>query len=212
MTATDGLTARGRRTRGRLLGAGEADLLEHGRLDVTRVARRADASLGLLYRYFAGKDALVTAIVDRFYDRYEDAVFAEPTQPEVGWYVQERARLEREVAFLLTDPLAAAIVGAAPQEPAAALADAGRLQRHIDMAARNIRHGQRRGEVDDAVDPDLAAAGFIGGLRAIVTAAHRRPRPATSQQVTELVWQLGGALIPPRTRPSTPEGRRGTSR
>ena len=96
------------------------------------------ASVGLLYRYFANKDGLITALVDEFYDRYEEAVFADVAPPGVHWSDFERDRIGREIAFVFDDPLGRRIVGGPPAEPAAAHADARRLARHVDMAARNI--------------------------------------------------------------------------
>lgn len=190
-------TERGRRSRARLLDAAEQELLDRGRIEVTRVAERAGASLGLLYRYFDGKDGLVAAVVHRFYDRYDAAIFAAPSRPDVGWFPQERSRLEREVAFLFAEPLARPLVGGAPQEPAAAHADAQRLRRHIELAARNIAHGQRRGEVAPSVDPSLAAAAFIGALRASLAIALAEGSAVTPSDVTETVWRVGEAVIVP---------------
>lgn len=191
------LTERGRRTRSRLLDAAEAELLATGRLEVAGVAARADASLGLLYRYFGDKGELVAAVVDRFYDRYEVAVFATPTAPDVGWFDHERRRLEREVAFLLRDPLSHRVIAGTPQEPAAALADARRQQQHVALAARNIVHGQQRGEIAASVDPWLAAAGFIGALRSVIGVALARDEPPSADAVAELVWTMGAAVIVP---------------
>jgi AcrR family transcriptional regulator len=196
-TDPDQLTERGLRTRERLLDAAEDELLASGRIVVTRVATRAGASLGLLYRYFENKDALVDAVVHRFYDRYEEAVFATPTRAELGWYEQEERRLEREVDFLLGDLLAHRLIAGAPEEPAAALADAQRLQHHVRLAARNIAHGQRRGEIDASVDPELAAAGFIGALRSVLAVALPRPDPGVRDDVIRMVLAMGRAAIVP---------------
>ncbi len=172
-------------------------MLEHGRIDVTRVAERAGASLGLLYRYFDDKDGLVVAVVDRFYDRYEEAVFAVPAPPESRWLEHEWRRIEREVAFLFDEPLARRLVGGTPTEPAAAHADAERLAHHVELAARNIEHGRQRGEITSSVDPLLAAAAIIGGLRACLATALAKESNTQSNEVVQTVRKVSAALITP---------------
>lgn len=193
----DPTTTRGYRTKARLLAAAEEELLEHGCIEVARVADRAGASLGLLYRYFDGKDGLVTAVVDRFYDRYEEAVFAVAAPAGSRWLEHEWQRIEREVLFLFDEPLARRLVGGSPAEPAAAYADARRLARHIAMAVRNIEHGQRRGEIASAVDPALAAAAIIGGLRACLGVALAEGSGTQPTEVVETVMQISAAVITP---------------
>ncbi len=196
MTAEpDQLTDKGRRTRRRLLEAAEEELLAHGHIEVTKVAARAGSSLGLLYRYFTDKDALVAAVVDRFYDRYEAAVFSTPAPSGVRWLDHESDRIEREVTFLYAEPLSVRIVGGTPAEPAAALADARRLARHITMAARNIEHGRTRGEIVASVEPQLAAAAIIGGLRASLAVALTEGSSMTAEQVVDTVRKISAAVI-----------------
>ncbi len=205
MTAEPGrLTAKGRRTRERLIEAAEGELLEHGRIEVTRVAERAGASLGLLYRYFADKDALVAAVVDRFYDRYEEAVFSTPAPPGAGWLDNEIARIEAEVAFLFDAPLSRRIVGGTPAEPAAAHADARRLGHHIEMAARNIEHGHGRGEITVSVEPRLAAAAIIGGLRSCLAVALADGSSMHPTQVVDTVTSISSAIIAPTATSQNP--------
>ncbi len=199
MTASaDHLTEKGRRTRARLLEAAGRELLDRGHIEVTAVAERAGVSVGLLYRYFGNKDELVTALVDEFYDRYEEAVFAEAAPPDVHWSAFEQDRIAREVAFVFDEPLGRRIVGGPPVEPAAAHADARRLARHVDMAARNIIHGQRRGDIDVTIDPRLAAAAIIGGLRSCLAMALTDGSDIGREEVARAVEQASSGLINPR--------------
>jgi AcrR family transcriptional regulator len=197
MTAVprDHLTDKGLRTRARLLEVAGKELLDGGQIEVTAVAERAEVSVGLLYRYFANKDELITALVDEFYDRYEAAVFAEPAPPDVHWSDFERDRIAREIAFVFDEPLGRRIVGGPPVEPAAAHADARRLARHIDMAARNIVHGQRRGDIAVSIDPRLAAAAIIGGLRSCLAMALNDGSDLTREEVALAVEQASEGLI-----------------
>jgi AcrR family transcriptional regulator len=64
--------ARSRLTLHRLLAAAEA-LLEHGGLDaatVPAIAETAGVSVGVVYRRFPGKDALLRAVYERFFSIY----------------------------------------------------------------------------------------------------------------------------------------------
>jgi AcrR family transcriptional regulator len=64
--------ARSRLTLHRLLSAAEA-LLEHGGLDaatVPAIAKTAGVSVGVVYRRFPGKDALLRAVYERFFSIY----------------------------------------------------------------------------------------------------------------------------------------------
>ncbi len=189
------LTEKGRQTRARLIEAAEAELLDHGRIEVTKVAERAGASLGLLYRYFENKDSLVASVVDGFYDRYEEAVFSTPAPAGSRWLDHEVERIGAEVAFLFGEPLSRRVVGGTPAEPAAAHADARRLGRHIDMAARNIEHGVARGEIATPVDPRLAAAAIIGGLRSCLAVALAEGSSMSTEQVVDTVTRISSAVI-----------------
>lgn len=66
------MQARSRLTLHRLLAAAEA-LLEHGGLDaatVPAIAETAGVSVGVVYRRFPGKDALLRAVYERFFSLY----------------------------------------------------------------------------------------------------------------------------------------------
>ncbi len=199
MTAapSDHLTEKGRRTRDRLLEVAGLELRDHGVVEVTSVAERASVSVGLLYRYFANKDGLVTALIDEFYDQYEAVVFSEAPPADVHWTEFERARIAREVDFVFDHPLGRAIIGGPPAEPAAALADGRRLGRHIEMAARNIAHGVRRGEIEVSVDPRLAGAAIIGGLRSCLAMALAAGNDINRADVVDAVEQSSAGLITP---------------
>ena len=159
------------------------------------MAERAEVSVGLLYRYFANKDGVITALVDAFYDRYEEAVFADAAPTDVHWSDFERDRIVREIDFVFDEPLGRRIVGGSPVEPAAALADARRLARHIDMAARNIAHGESRGEIRVSIDPRLAAAAIIGGLRSCLAMALAPGSEIGREEVAVAVEQTSEGLI-----------------
>lgn len=76
--------------------AARAELAEHGAaaLSLRAVARRVGVAPSAIYRYFDGRDALLTALITRAFDRLGDAVEAadEPTAPDRRrWLAMGRA-------------------------------------------------------------------------------------------------------------------------
>jgi AcrR family transcriptional regulator len=198
-------TPRGRTARQLLLRTSAELLREAPRLEVATVARRAKVSTGLLYHYFGSKDGLVRAVVDDFYDRYDEAVFLAPLVPEATWAERELLRLRREVDFIYDADLGPTVVGNRLQEPGAVAADAQRLARHIDFAARNVGRGQASGEIGPDVDSRLAAAAILGAFRSLAGEALARTKPPAREEVVDTIWRLGLSILPLRDQPGTGE-------
>ncbi|MFD0801836.1 TetR/AcrR family transcriptional regulator [Streptomonospora algeriensis] len=190
------VSARGRATRARLLAGARAAILEgDGTLEVAAVARRAGVSAGLLYRYFAGKDGLVAAVVDDFYDGYDSEVFTTRLDGALSWPEREHARLRREIDFLCDAPLGRMIIGRRLCEPAAAQTDAQRLARQIDIAARSIAKAQREGELDGSFAPRLAAAATLGAFRELMAEALSGDADPPRAELLEAMWRVGSSLL-----------------
>ncbi|MUL44239.1 TetR/AcrR family transcriptional regulator [Streptomonospora sp. PA3] len=190
------VSARGQATRARLLAGARAAILEGGgTLEVAAVARRAGVSAGLLYRYFAGKDGLVAAVVDDFYDSYDGEVFTTRLDGALSWPEREHARLRREIDFLCDAPLGRMIVGRRLREPAAAQTDAQRLARQIDIAARSIAKAQREGELDGSFSPRLAAAATLGAFRELMAEALSGDADPPRAELHEAMWRVGSSLL-----------------
>jgi AcrR family transcriptional regulator len=189
------LTPKGEATRRRLLDAAATELAARGSVEVARVARRACVAQSVLYRYFAGKDGLVSAVVHDFYDQYDREVFRAPIKPAASWVERETERLRREIAFLYAHPLGRVVAAGLLHEAAATRADAERQRQHAKAAARNIRHGQRTGELDADIDPGLAGAATIGALRALLADALSRRPPPTQERVFDAARLVGTALL-----------------
>lgn len=193
-----GLTPKGRATRERLLAAAGARLARDGALELAAVAADAGVAPSVVYRYFASKDGLVDAVVHAFYDEYDAAVFAASLDEEDGsWLEREAVRLRREVAFLYAHPLGRAVAAGLLHEAAATRADAVRTREHAVAAARNIRHGQRTGQLDPAIDAGLAGAATMGALRALLADALTRDPPPPAAAVADAAVRVGRALLPP---------------
>ena len=200
-TGASAPTARGAKSRDRLLRAAAAELVERGELQVAAVAQRAQVSVGLPYRYFGNRTGLLIALVDDFYQRLGVAV-ALRRYPAATWRERERARVGDWVEFLYADPLAPAVLTGQIGEAEVAASNARRLAELIDVAARNITHGQRDGELPADRDPELLAAALLGGVHtATVVALTRDPRPAAAT-VVEQLWAIVAAAAGLTAAPS----------
>ncbi len=187
--------ARSSVTRAALLAAATAELIDSdGLLEVGRVAARAGVSTGALYHQFGSKAGLLAALVDDVYERLAQAVIR-PDLSELGdWASREHARIERSVAFYYGDPAAAALAGLA-REPEVAAAEAPHLAMVIAGAERNIRAAQRAGEIDASIDPGIAAAMIMGGIRAVLGRVLLRKRRPRRERLVEELWRLVGSAV-----------------
>lgn len=188
-------TAKGAETRAQLLAAAAAELAARGRIEIGPVAEAAGIAQSALYRYFDGRDGLVAAVVERFYDDYEAEVFARTDVPGATWIEREALRLEREVEFFYEHPLGPAVACGLLREPAAAAVDAERTRAHGLQAGRNIRAGQRAGELDRGIDAALAGAAIMGAVRAMLAEALAREDPPPPRDVASAALGLGGTLL-----------------
>jgi AcrR family transcriptional regulator len=195
-------------SRQRLLRAAADELVERdGVLEVHSVARRAGGSVGLLYRYFDSKAGLLAAVVEDFYDRFDAAVIDPNPLPRGDWASRERLRTQLAIEFHYDDPLATVILGRLAREPEVAAVEARRIARHVEAAARNIERGQQRGEIPADVDPGLAGAMALGGLRQAIGEALARPQPPVREELAHQIWRFIAAAV--RYRPRAQEKRHG---
>ena len=190
-------TAKGAATRERLLEAAAAELAANGRIEIGPVTEAVGISQSALYRYFDGRDGLVAAVVERFYDDYESEVFARTDVPGATWIERERLRLEREVEFFYRHPLGPAVACRLLREAAATSVDAERTRAHGVQAGRNIRAGQRDGELDQDVDAALTGAAIMGAVRAMLAEALARTDPPAPSEVADTALRAGAALLAP---------------
>lgn len=188
-------TAKGRATRQRLLDAASEQLVADGTIEVARIAAAVGVAPSVLYRYFDGRDGLVAAVVEDFYDRYEERVFARRDVPGQSWAIREAWRLAREIAFFYEHPLGPTLASGLTREAAAAAVDAERTRAHGAAAGRNIRAGQSDGELSSEVDAGLAGAAIIGAVRAMLSEALARTPPAPQDEVARIAVRIGVALL-----------------
>ncbi|MEK7387008.1 MAG: TetR/AcrR family transcriptional regulator, partial [candidate division NC10 bacterium] len=183
-------------SRRRLLEAAAAELIARGgTAEVAAVAARSGASVGLIYRHFGSKAGLIAAVVEDFYHRLDGSVLNADLAPGADWPTRERLRTRRNVAFHYAEPLAPVILGYLAREPEVAAVEARRIASHIEAAARNIRRAQKNGEIPPDLDPELAAAMVLGGIRQALGAALARPVPPPQDIVADELWRFVVAAV-----------------
>jgi AcrR family transcriptional regulator len=182
--------------RERLLAAtGELLIANGGDLDVEGVGARAGVSKSLIWRHFGNRSGLLVAVVEDFWDGYDEAVADIHLIPNADWPARERERLRRTVDFLLDHPLAPVVLGHLEGDAAVHRGRQERLERHIRGAAANIRRGQKAGEITKAIDADLVAAIIVGGLHQAVVLAVMAPRKPDRKRLTKTLWQAVAAVL-----------------
>jgi AcrR family transcriptional regulator len=175
--------------RQRILAAAQEELVETGDLEIAGVCRRAGVSLGLPYRYFVNRSALLVAVVEEFYARLWQAA-AGREYPQPTWADRERARIRDWIAFLYADPLSVMVLGGLTGDSAVTAANQRRLQELVELGAINLAHAQRGGELPSGRDPELLAAAVLAGVHAATTAAIERDERPTPEELFIQIWQF----------------------
>lgn len=183
-------TRKGQATRARLvLRAREQAVANHGHLEIAQVAAAAGVAPSLINRYFGSRGGLLSALVDDFFDRLHAEVLDRHLDELGTWAEHEYVRLIHAVGFHYTDPFAVVLYTRLSREPEVARTETARIETAIDAAARNIRRGQRKGEVPTEVDASLAAAAIFGAMqRVMVSALSRQPHPSPAH-VADVLWR-----------------------
>ena len=133
------------------------------------IAAEAGVAHGLLYHYFASKDALLETI---FREAWAELLQAFRTAEETDEPAPEQLRKVCAI-FLRTWRNAPELVTVLVRE----IARSGELQHRIDdvgeafrVIERIVARGQERGELRDDVDPRLTATIVYGALEELLTA------------------------------------------
>jgi AcrR family transcriptional regulator len=166
-----------------------------GDLDVEDVAAHADVSKSLIWRHFGNRSGLLVAVMEDFWNSYDEAVADIHSMPNADWPTREHERLRRTVDFLLEHPLAPVVLGHLEGDLAVHRSGQERLERRIDAAATNIRRGQDAGEISQTIDADLMAATIVGGLHQALIQALTAPRAPNRKHLTKTLWQAVAAML-----------------
>ena len=161
------------------------------------VAKRAKVSVGLAYHHFGSKAGLIAAVVEGFYSRLEEEVFNDTKRPSESWADRERRRVASYIyiAFHYDHPFAPLVIGALSRAPEVLDVERAFTNRQLAGGARMLEAAQRDGFVPDHIDPHLAIALMIGGIRQALIGAltgEQRPDP---EKLTEEIWAfMAGAV------------------
>jgi AcrR family transcriptional regulator len=182
--------------RAALLRAASDELVERaGAFEVASVAARAGVSVGLIYRHFGSKAGLLSALMRDFYERMDSEVLLIDPAPGASWAERERRRTELSVAFHYADALAPVLLGPLARSPEIAAVEVAHLQHQIGLATKNIARGQADGEIPGDLDPGLAGAMVLGGMRAALAEVLARPRRPRQDLIADQLWRLVVAAV-----------------
>jgi AcrR family transcriptional regulator len=147
--------------RTRILDAAGRCLAKHGfqRATVDEIAAAASLSRPVLYKHFAGKDALIDAVLDAAFDEWLDEIANGDSADDADSLMRLRRRLRGSIAFALDRPILQAILR---QDHRVLVADHGEsFQRCHDRSLAKTREileaGIRRGEIRDDLDTAATA-------------------------------------------------------
>lgn len=135
-----------------------------GEFEVKEIAQAAGVSVGLIYHHFKSKAGLISAIINAFYDRYDEIINL-PLEKGLPWGEREFLRLKRTVEYLYRDPIAPIILGRLSGSAEVMAVETVRRRAILALAADNFRNGQEYGQISLDIDVELAAAMVLGGLR-----------------------------------------------
>lgn len=183
-------------TRRKILDSARDELCErNGQLEIASVAIRGEVSPGLIYRYFNNRVDLIAAVVDAFYDRYDQWVMEFNPLPGASWLERETARTQRSLHFLQKDPLAPIVLLNQQKEPQIAAVENRRLNAHFELAVENVQLAQQRGEISLDLDANIACAMTMGGIRQVSIQMLNPDYPLSTKQCLEqIMFYISGAM------------------
>ncbi len=180
---------------------------QHGQLEMQAVASRAKVSVGLAYHHFGSKAGLIAAVVERFYNRLEEAAFSPTKLASPDWAGREMERLAGYIAFHYEHPFAPLVVGALSRAAEVLDVEQAFTKRQLAAGAYNIRSGQRAGVIPGDLDPRLTIALMIGGIRqALIGALTAGQRPDPGALTAKIWFFVAGALRLPAAAPVARSG------
>lgn len=212
------LTARGLRTRRRLLDAAEQVFAQLGypTASIVKITEQAGCGLGTFYLYFAGKQEIFNEVVVDLNRRVRRAMNdAAKAEADAGRIAAERAGFRAFFRFTAEHPALYRII----RQAEFASPEALRLHysRIVDGYAEGIQQGQQAGEVHQ-MDPEVVAWALMGigeivGMRWVLW-PHESPAgdPSTepgTQEVPEHVFDTMMEFIERALAPA-PVSRKGT--
>jgi AcrR family transcriptional regulator len=222
-TGDDGLTAKGRATRCRIVSAAAALMFEKGvvgtSLDDVKAA--ADVSSSQLYHYFADKHALVMAVVayqtDQVLDGQQPHLAALDSMSALRAWRDVLVGFRRRLSCRGGCPIGSMASELAENDPAARMELAAGLRRWEGSIRDGLRAMRARGELAARANPDDLALAMLAAVQGgiLLTQVYREPKPMEVALDTMLA-HLQSLAGPPRganapRRKTKPASRRKSS-
>lgn len=147
--------------RTRILEAAGRCLAKHGfrRTTIDEIAAAASLSRPVLYKHFAGKDALIDAVLDAAFDEWLEEIAASDADEGTDALARLRARLRGAIAFALERPILQAILRQDHRVLVSGHAEsfARCHQRSFEKTRQILEDGVRSGRVRGDISLDSAA-------------------------------------------------------
>ena len=164
-----------------------------GALEMASLAKKAGLSEGLAYHYFKNRAGVIAAVVDDFYDRFEERVIDIRFDGDT-WQEREKQRVDALVEFYCEDPLTPVIFTRLGSEAEVVEVESRRAARQVDLAEENIRLAQAAGDISKHRDARLLGAMMLGGIRWAVLSALQDRHDLNKKHLKIEIWNAVGAL------------------
>lgn len=190
------VTPKGKATRERLLVSARAVALKSiGKVEIAAVAKDANVAQSLINRYFGSKAGLVAALVNDYFARLTESVLDLDLDDQGTWAEREFIRLQKGVQFHYSDPFSVVMYSQLAKDPEVMALEARRVKDIISRGARNIRKGQKAGELPVGIDPGIAAAALFGSLTQVMLEVMTRATRPSQKSVVAALWRQVCAAV-----------------
>lgn len=155
------LTARGKATRRKVLEAAENVFAEHGyhEASIVKITESAGIALGTFYLYFDSKQSVFESLVIDLNTRVRQSM-SEAMQGATNRIEAERSGFEGFFRFTAQHPALYRVIREAEFVSPATMKL--HYERIVEGYTEGLRQAQHDGDVDDALDPEIAAWALMG--------------------------------------------------
>ncbi len=175
-------------TRMLIISIAASELIEtKGALEMSELAKHAKLSEGLAYYYFGNRAGVIAAVVDAFYDRYEEKVIAMRFEGAT-WQIREQQRVKSSVEFFFNEPLTSVVFSYLSNEPEVVGVEKSRFRRQIELTEQNILEAQANGHIAKNVDAGLLGAMMHGAIRWGIMKLLQSSGKLTQEDAAEEIW------------------------
>lgn len=159
---------KGQMTQARILRAATTVFVRNeGRIELEDIAKEANVSMGLLYRYFPSKGTLQAAVLEAYFDRLDQAIW-QPIDGMDSYRQQESKRIMLYIAFQTADPVGRIVLTYAGWLPEAQAVLQDRTQRFVALFEASLIRGQDMGGVDEMLDVALVAPMLFSAINTAI--------------------------------------------